>query len=499
MYKRLKADKDTYITNRVIKGSRTTDANTGQAGTLDLFKLYDESSISGVTGSINELSRILIHFNLDPLRALTGSKLDLSDSSFKATLKMRDVFGGQTIPSNFNVVVFPLAKDWSEGNGRDTRLFRDLDSANFVSATNDVTWSQAGASASGSTSDSNVDIYETADFGLSFATQAFPLGTEDLAVDVTNIVSATLKGDIPDYGFRISFSGSQETDDKTRFVKRFTSRHANDPALRPSLECSFDDSILDNHKNFYFDVSGSLFLTNYSRGVESNIIFQGAEVTGNNSLILKIFSGSGSTYFEKILTASQYSVGSNFQSGTYFSTFAIATNETGSLQTEIINAGSATFTEVWTSLDETLPFLSSTLVVTNTTKTAFSSNPDSVMIFIKNLEKSYKSTEEARFHIFAQRPLITKATKVKQQRDSIILDEMYYQVVDYNSRRIVIPFEETNNGTRVSSSGDGMYFDLHMDSLEIGRTYAFEFKYKENGVTEILEADEVGAIFVVKA
>ena len=49
MYRILSASKDAYITNKIINQSfRATDANVGQAGTLDLFKLYDENKLSGV-------------------------------------------------------------------------------------------------------------------------------------------------------------------------------------------------------------------------------------------------------------------------------------------------------------------------------------------------------------------------------------------------------------------------------------------------------------------
>ena len=45
MYLALSASKDAYITNKIIGSSfRATDANLGQAGTLDLFKLYDENA-----------------------------------------------------------------------------------------------------------------------------------------------------------------------------------------------------------------------------------------------------------------------------------------------------------------------------------------------------------------------------------------------------------------------------------------------------------------------
>ena len=62
MFLILTASKDAYITNKIIDNSyRATDANTGRAGTLDLFKLYNESSIDGENNPI-ELSRILIKF-----------------------------------------------------------------------------------------------------------------------------------------------------------------------------------------------------------------------------------------------------------------------------------------------------------------------------------------------------------------------------------------------------------------------------------------------------
>ena len=106
MYRVLTASKDTYITNKIINNKfRATDANTGQAGTLDLFKLYSESTLSG-TDAPTELSRILIKFDLDPLKKVTSSYLDTGHSSFRATLKLFDVYGGQTTPSNFKIIVF---------------------------------------------------------------------------------------------------------------------------------------------------------------------------------------------------------------------------------------------------------------------------------------------------------------------------------------------------------------------------------------------------------
>ena len=60
MILQITASKDSYITNKIIDSkTRVTDANVGYASTIDLFKLYNESSISGEDTPI-ELSRGLI-------------------------------------------------------------------------------------------------------------------------------------------------------------------------------------------------------------------------------------------------------------------------------------------------------------------------------------------------------------------------------------------------------------------------------------------------------
>jgi hypothetical protein len=120
MYRVLSASKDCYITDKIINNKfRATDSNVGQAGTLDLFKLYAES-VSGSDNTPTELSRILIKFDLETVKTMhdTGV-IDVGDSSFKSYLHLSDVYGGQTTPSNFNIIVFPLAQSFDEGNGFD--------------------------------------------------------------------------------------------------------------------------------------------------------------------------------------------------------------------------------------------------------------------------------------------------------------------------------------------------------------------------------------------
>ena len=60
------ASKDTFITNVAIRNSfRVEDANVGQAGELTLLKLHEESVLPNTSSGVQEISRILIKFDLD--------------------------------------------------------------------------------------------------------------------------------------------------------------------------------------------------------------------------------------------------------------------------------------------------------------------------------------------------------------------------------------------------------------------------------------------------
>ena len=134
MYRIMSASKDAYITNKVINNSFTaSDANTGQAGTLDLYKLFNESKLVG-QDSVTELTRALVKFDLSPLRRQMNDDLNINDSTFSCELKLHDVYGGQTTPSNFKMIVFPLAQNFDEGTGRDIVRYSDLGSTNYITA-----------------------------------------------------------------------------------------------------------------------------------------------------------------------------------------------------------------------------------------------------------------------------------------------------------------------------------------------------------------------------
>ena len=496
MYRILTASKDTYITDKIINNYfRATDANVGRASTLDIFKLYGESSSGSVENPI-ELSRALLKFNLNPLRALTSSFLDLNSSTFKAYLKLSDVYGGQTTPDNFNLIVFPLSKSFDEGMGRNIVEYSDLDSCNYitssVSSGTPTLWFVSGADKQGLLGSDDIDIISSGNLNDGngvvnlWKSQTFYTGEENLNIDITNIISGTLAKQIPDFGFRISYSGSEETDQKTRFVKRFSSLQTDNYLKKPSLIIQYDDSIQDHHGSFFFEMTGSIFLNNAARGAKRNLVSgsSGTELKGSDCLHLRLTSGSAvsGTLFQKTITGSQHAVGANFITGTYSASFSISEFEDSTLFSHIRKAHSASFTTIWSPIDETFAFLTSSLIINRTLRTSFDNDADRLIVKVTNMKNIYKKSDKVRFRIFAEdidRKIVFK--KLPMKTKSQIFTKMYYRIRDSISKEVVIPFEKNNRSTICSTDSDGMYFDFYMDSLAPGRLYTIEFQINKNG------------------
>lgn len=492
MHRILTASKDTYITNKIIRNKfRATDANLGSAGTLDLFKLYNENIIGSETNPI-ELSRILIKFPIAEISTMdTNGDIDINDSSFKCTLNLHDVYGGQTTPSNFRAILFPLAKDFDEGPGMDVVNFSDVAATNFITASvtdsSAVVWNAAGANASGSLGASNLDVYVSGTLqgpsGTSATslspTQFFVTGKEDLNLDVTTIVSGTVSGQIPDKGFLIAFSGSYEKSDRSYFVKRFASRDVQVAGLRPKLNIAFDDSTIDRHSDFIFNVTSSLYLRNFQYGSLANIISgsAGTELTGKDCMILKLESGS----FKKNYNVSQALLGRHSRRGIYSASFAVSSFE--SLLYDQANlTGSITFDAVWSNSTETVTYLSSSLKIARAKRSLTNSqNQNNLLVTVLNVNDEYHTGEKVNIRVFAEsRDRAISLVRTPHEKKSQIYSEMFYRIRDAVDGKIIVDFDSVNNSTKLSTDQDGMFFTFYTDSLPPGRIYGFDFLIKRN-------------------
>lgn len=482
MFRVLKADKDTYITNKYIDGKPAVSGNVGTAGSLDLFKLYGITLVSsgGVLVPQTETTRAFVHFNLDPLRDLVDEgRIDLGHSSFKCFLSLKDVYGGQTTPSNFTLNIFPLSASFVEGLGKDVAYYADEDSSNFVSSSFNTPWNKIGcdlacfATGSGDYITSSISIVDTK------VSQNFIKGTEDLLVDVTSIISATIKGELPDSGFRLSFDAIAENDQKTYFVKRFASRHAYDESKHPKLLIKFNDSILDDTSNLYLDspTSSNLFLYNYVHGQPADLISGSNNLTGLNCVLLELQSEvTGAGVYSLFFTGSQHKFGSNYTTGIYSASVSLPLSDVN-IKASFDMSGSVTFKPIWTSIDRSVVFVTgSTIIARAPQRISHRLNPRRYTVNVTGISTDYSENEEItmRVYIFDQNDPIIVAKRLPIELPGVVLRNVHYAIRNTETNDYEIPFDITHNSTKISSDAKGMYFNIHTSALTPLNTYAID-------------------------
>lgn len=480
MYKSIKSDKDTYITNKYVAGIQSVSGNVGIAGSLDLFKLYGITNIISGTTKIpqTELSRLLIHFDIDQIRNLnTSGTIDITDASFKCYLSLKDVYGGQPTPSNFTLEVHPMSASFIEGFGKDSSYYSDKDSANFLSSSYGIAWNGEGCSVPCFSTGSGDYITSSVSIATSSVSQYFKTGEEDLIVDVTKIISATITNELPDQGFRITFNQQLENDTNTYFVKRFGSRQCYDETKQPELIVKFDDSIEDDSSNFFIEKQANIFLYNYSDYLSSNLLSGNIVLTGSNCLALELqteVSGIGKYSLE--FSASQYLKGQNYLTGVYQS-YVSASLSDPNLKKVFDASGSITFTPVWKSIDGTVSFVTGSKIVANPPQRSsvrFSKRNFNVSTNLSNDEFKTNQTINVRVNIFEGDDPVVIARRLPVISPGKIVKNAYYAVRDVASNVYVVPFDSVDNSTKISSDYEGMYFNFDTSSLVKGRNYVFD-------------------------
>ena len=516
MFYIITASSDTYITDKILQNKfRATDANLGRAGTLDLFKLYDESifteSGTVVTSSVSELSRILVKFDYSNIVSLTSSSLDINSSTFKAELRLSEVNSGVPVPRNFNVVSYPLAVKFDEGSGRSTSQFSDVDVANFITASvqNGAAnlWNVTGSGQGGYLNSSGIDYVTSGSIGgteIDFgASKFFAEGTGDLILDVTNHVSSSLANNIENHGFRITFSGSDESDTKTRFVKRFVSRHSRNKLLVPRLLLTWDDSIQDRHLDLQFNVSSSLFLKNFISGRPANVVSGSSltELTGQNCMNLRFVSGSSPNETTFNVNVSQHtgSTDGSGMTGVYSGTFNLDQFNTSFFGKTPNYLDEIELQEIWSSNDLTVSFYSGSIKIRKPTRSTSGFSNRRLHITTVNAQTAYREGDEANFRLFIEdldSTVNERAYKLPRRRKSIVFDSAYYRLVDKETGTVIVPFDKIRNSTRLSTDSEGMYISFLTAGLPKGRTFTIHLLVNDQGIERLFKLDDVSFMVV---
>ena len=248
----------------------------------------------------------------------------------------------------------------------------------------------------------------------------------------------------------------------------------------------FDDSQTDRHSDFIFNVSSSLYLRNYHYGNLANILSgaEGTALTGADCMIVKLESGS----FKQRYNVSQAMNGRHRITGVYSASLAVSSFDP-LLYNQANLTGSITFNEIWSNSQETVTFLSSSLVIEREDrKFANTKNQNNLLVTVLNVNKEYRPGEVVNVRVFAEeRDREVVFTKTPYEKKSQIFSEMFYRVRDVVDGKIVIDFDKTNSSTKLSTDRDGMFFKFYTDSLPRGRTYAFDFLIRRNGNDTVIK------------
>ena len=103
-----------------------------------------------------------------------------------------------------------------------------------------------------------------------------------------------------------------------------------------------------------------------------------------------------------------------------------------------------------------------------------------IKIGISNLKNEYKLGTTPKFRIFSRElyPLKTFTNKFSYNTTKYLPQTTYYQIRDFASDDIIIPFSEYS---KVSCDSDGNYIKPNFSNWEAGRVYKIEFKVDSNG------------------
>jgi hypothetical protein len=264
MIKRYFAAKDNTISNAFEPNltTRAVSASMGQSDILEVFSIYGQ--VSSSSGFSTEEARVLIEFDLSDIQADIAS--GVIPSNAKYYLRLFNAEHGSTLPREFDIEVHSVSDAWQEGLGLDMESYKDLSSgfgSNWTVRSGSTAWSSPGGDVHANTS----------------SVQSFPIGTEDLNVDVTTQVSAWLNTGRSNEGFLVKLPTALTGQQRSYYTKKFFARGTEFFHKRPCLEVRWDSSIQDDRINFYASSSlapaadniNTLYLYNYHRGQLANI------------------------------------------------------------------------------------------------------------------------------------------------------------------------------------------------------------------------------------
>jgi len=280
--------------NTIASGSSYEKLNSSQGTVASLWY--------GGVGSRNSISRHLVYFDLSILQEKLNSKeinpeyvvsyiLHYKNSTPEDLILEPEysfVKLNKNIASSFDLIAFPINKEWDEGRGFDLNDQKYIIKAkgnyalsgysNWLSASTLTSWDEPG-------------VFSNPTASTNFYTQQhFEIGSENIDFDVTNIIQDWLSGGSQNYGFGISYSKSfEDIGGDIRYVSSFFTQKTN-TAFKPYLEVKYNQVINDDRFKVSTDKKSRLFLYLFSGNTPVNYYSAGTVSITNISNQI-IYSG----------------------------------------------------------------------------------------------------------------------------------------------------------------------------------------------------------------
>lgn len=286
--------------NTIASGSAFEYINSSQNPVSDLF--YGGGFTENEVYRENNISRLLLYFNLDNLLSKFNDLTINSGTvqSYKIVLKnavpadkilvteYERATINKSIATSFDLIAFPINKDWDEGRGYDlfdtSYLIKSQGNlrltgySNWNYAKTNTAWDEPGIFNNPTASTTNNSI------------QHFQLGNEDISMDVTTIVNDWLSGGSVNHGIAVAYSRPFELESgNTRNISSFFTQKTNS-SFKPYLEVVYDQTISDDRNTVTNNRPCRLFLYTFS-GNQSVNFYSASTVSIKTMNNTNVFTG----------------------------------------------------------------------------------------------------------------------------------------------------------------------------------------------------------------
>tara|TARA_R110000744_G_scaffold2679_3_gene10736 strand:- start:5415 stop:6881 length:1467 start_codon:yes stop_codon:yes gene_type:complete len=477
--KKYYANQDNTITNAYQQNLQTrgTEANMGLSDILETFSIYGQAS-SGST----ELERILIEFPVSQIITDRSNGSIPESGKVNFVLNMYNAVNNQTTPRELELVVLPISKMWQEGTGLDMEEYKDVtrggNGSNWINASSGTAWANIGG-----------DYLSSPAYS-----QIFPVGDEDLEIDITPLVEQWIAGGIANYGVGIHLTSSQEAywpnptgeqsqinnllgSQKTWYTKKFFGRGSEFFFKRPTIEAVWDSSIKDDRGNFYAS-SSLLPAAENDRTIYLYNAIGGRlrDIPGITTLSLKMYtSASGGE-----LITSPAITGGKVSTGIYSASFALDTS-------------ASVVYDRWSNPGFTACYYTGSIDIKTHNASGYSPYPN-LVTNLTNLRSIYYPHETTRFRFYVREKdwSPTIYTVAASKTDTLVIESGSYQIHRLTDNLVAIPYiTGSSKGTEMSFDVSGNYFDLQISLLEPGYSYGIKIAYYDETVNSYVEQPHI--------